>query len=272
VEIARNAPNRMRILLNIGRLGNNPNGRGEFLDGLEPADIDKAREAIARNRNWIVGMKARLSRGIAGDHDMDVLRRAVQVAGPLQLPIMIHMGNTASPLPEILALLRPGDIVTHMYAPNPHGIMDDNGRVLSEVREARRRGIRFDFGNGRTEHWTWDIAQNGLKQGFPPDTISSDLDLAGRTGQAVDLPNVMSKFLLMGMPLHEVIAGVTSSASRAFREFNAYGTLRPGAAADITVLEEMQGSFDFVDNYKNTRTGQRRLIARAVIVGGKRFA
>ena len=270
IEIARHAPNRMRILLNIGRLGNNPNGRAEFLDGLEPADVEKARAAVARNREWIVGMKARLSRGIAGDRDLQVLQRAIQVADPLKIPIMIHMGDTASPLPQILALLRPGDIVSHMYAPTPHGIMDDAGVVLPEVREARRRGIRFDFGNGRTEHWSWDVAQSALRQGFPPDTISSDLDLAGRKEQVLDLPNVLSKFLLMGMPLNQVIACATSNAAKAFREFNPYGTLRPGAVADVTVLEETRGDFEFVDNFRNKRNGSRKLVARAVVVGGRR--
>ncbi len=270
IEIARHAPNRMRILLNIGRLGNNPNGRAEFLDGLEPADVEKARAAVGRNREWIVGIKARLSRGISGDRDLEVLQRAVQAAGPLRIPIMIHMGDTASPLAHILALLRPGDIVSHMYAPTPHGIMDDSGVVLPDVREARRRGIRFDFGNGRTEHWSWDVAQRALKQGFAPDTISSDLDLAGRKEQVLDLPNVLSKFLLMGMPLNQVIACATNDASRAFREFNAYGTLRLGAVADVTVLEEMQGDFEFVDNFKNKRNGSRKLVARAVVVAGKR--
>ena len=136
IAIAQRAPNRMRILLNVGRLGNNPNGRGEFLDGIEPADVDKARAAVEKNRAWIVGIKARLSRSIAADHDLEVLRRAQQVAAPLNIPVMIHIGDTASPLPQILALLRPGDIVTHLYAPT-QGILDSQGRVLPEVRAAR---------------------------------------------------------------------------------------------------------------------------------------
>jgi dihydroorotase len=272
IEVARTAPNRMLILLNIARLGNNPNGRGEFLDNIDPADVEKARAAIEKHREWIVGIKARLSRGIAADRDVEVLRRAVAVAKPFQIPIMIHMGDTASPLPQILALLRPGDIVSHMYAPTPHGIMDSQGKILPEVREARRRGIRFDFGNGLIEHWNWDVAQSGLRQGFPPDTISSDLTPAGHTDQVIDLPNVVSKFLLMGMPLEEAIACVTSNAARSIREFNAYGSLHVGAAADITVLELAQGEFSFVDNYKNVRTGMQRLETRAVIVGGKKVA
>jgi dihydroorotase len=270
IEIARKAPNRMRILLNVARLGNhNPDNIPEFLNGMALADIPKAIAAARRYRNWIVGIKARLSRGIAANHDLEVVRAARQVADPLRIPIMVHIGDTFSPLPAILGLLRPGDIVTHCYAPPPHGIMDNNGRVLEEVRAARRRGVRFDFGNGRTEHWTWDIALSAMKQGFLPDTISSDLNTPGRTDQVIDLPNVMSKFLLMGMPLNDVIARTTVNSARTFREFASSGTLRTGAPADVTVLELKQGSFEFVDNYKDKRSGNQRLSAHAVVAGGK---
>jgi dihydroorotase len=261
-------------LINISRLGNNPNPdparRGEFLDGIELADVAKARSAIQQNRQWVIGMKARLSRNIAANHDLEVLRLAVEAATPSGIPIMIHIGDTASPLPEILKLLRPGDIVTHLYAPPPHGIQDDTGRILPEVRAARRRGIRFDFGNGRTEHWTWAVAQSALAQDFPPDTISTDLEVVGRTEQVFDLPTVMSKFLLLGMPLNQVIACVTSNAARTFREFRNYGSLRKGAVADVTILELTKGNFEFVDNYKGTRMGTQKLVTRGVLVAGKR--
>ncbi len=268
VGIARTA-NRMRIFLNIARLGNAPNGRAEFLDGLEPADIGKCRAAVERNREWIVGIKARLSRGVAKDQDVEVLRRARVVADAVKLPIMIHMGDTASPLPGLLAMLRPGDIVTHLYAPPPHGIMDDKGKILPEVLAARNRGVRFDFGNGRNEHWTWEVAQSALQQGFAPDTISTDLNATSRTEQVFDLPSTMSKFLLLGMPLNQVIACVTANAARSITTFKSYGTLRTGAVADIAVLTLAQGSFDFVDNYKGVRKGTQKLSAHAVVAGGR---
>ncbi len=271
IEIAQKAPNRMRILLNIGRLGNSPNGRGEFLDGMEQGDVAKASAAVKAHRDWIIGLKARLSRGIAADHDLEVLRRAVAVADPLGIPIMIHMGDTAHPLPGILAMLRPGDILTHMYAPTPHGIMDENGRILPEVRQARERGVLFDLGHGLNGHWSWSMAESGLKQDFPPDTISSDLNVPGRTEQVFDLPNVLSKFLLLGMPLNDVLACATSKAARTFRELNEYGSLRTAATADVTVLELAQGSFAFVDNEKTERMGSQKLITRAVVAGGKRI-
>jgi dihydroorotase len=270
IAIARKAPNRLRIFINIARLGNAPAGHGEFLDGIEPADVGKARAAIERNREWIVGIKARLSRAVAGDLDMEVLRRTREVADAMEIPIMIHVGGTASPLPRLVAMLRPGDIVTHFTVPD-QGIMGDDGRVLPEIREARRRGIIFDFGHGLVRHWTWEGVQRILQQDFPPDTISTDVNPVSRTQQVFDLPTVLSKFLLMGMPLNEVIACATGHAARSIPEFKDYGTLRRGAMADITVLEIVKGNFEFVDNYNGRRTSPEKLVARSVVIGGKRM-
>jgi dihydroorotase len=267
IAIGRAAPNRLRVLLNIARLGNDP-VNGEFTGGLEAGDVTKARRAAEANRDWVIGMKARLSKGVTGNRDLDVLKLALQVARPLKLPLMVHIGDTFTPLPQLLALLRAGDIVTHAYVPSV-GILDANGRVLREVREARRRGIRFDFANGLTEHWAWDVAERAMAQDFLPDTISSDLTVAGRTAQVIDLPHVLSKFLLLGMPLPDVLARVTMNAARTFRQLNALGTLREGSTADVTVLEMTEGSFEFVDNFKKTRPGTQRLVTRAVLFGGK---
>lgn len=269
VKVVQSAPNRARILLNISRGG--LSGGKELLD-LSKADPVAARSAIERNREWVIGIKARLSRSAAGENDLEALRKARMAADPLRVPIMVHVGNTASPLPAILALLRPGDIVTHMYAPAPHGMLDDNGRVLVEVREARRRGVLFDFGSGRTEHWTWDVAERALAQDFAPDTISSDMTLAGRSDQVLNFPNVLSNFLTLGMPVENVIARATANAARAFPEFRDYGTLRVGATADLAVLEVRAGDFGFVDNYKTRRTGRRKLFATTVLVAGKRVS
>jgi dihydroorotase len=268
LKIAQGAPNRVRILLNISGRGL-ADGATELLD-IEKADVPAARRAVERWREWIIGIKARLSRSAAGEHDLEAVRRARQVADPLQVPIMVHVGDTASPLPDILALLRPGDIVTHMYAPPPHGMLDDKGKVLPQVLEARRRGILFDFGNGRTAHWTWDVAERAMQQGFLPDTISSDITGAGLTDQVINLPNVMSKFLLLGMPVDQVIARVTANAARSIPEYKSYGTLRTGAVADIAVFDLREGDFEFADNYKGQRTGHRRLVPYAVVMGGKR--
>jgi dihydroorotase len=268
LKIAQSAPNRVRILLNISGRGL-ADGATELLD-IEKANVPAARRAIENSRDWIIGIKARLSRSAAGEHDLEAVRRARQVADPLKIPIMVHVGDTAAPLPEILALRRPGDIVTHMYAPPPHGIMDDKNKILPQVLEARRRGILFDFGNGRTAHWTWDVAERAMQQGFLPDTISSDSTGAGLTDQVINFPNVLSKFLVLGMPVDQVIARATANAAHAIPQYKSYGTLRTGAIADVAVLDLKEGDFEFVDNYKGQRIGHRKLIPYAVVMGGKK--
>jgi len=234
------------------------------------ADVTLARDAILRHRDVIVGVKARLSRNVAGEHDLEALRRAQEITRPLGLPVMIHVGQTFSTMPQLLALLKPGDIVTHVYAPPPNSIFDGKGGVLPEVLAARKRGIRFDIGNGRLGHFTWETMAEGVKAGFLPDTVSSDWTDAGRAEQVVDFPNVMSKLLMLGVPLPQVIAMATSNAAAAFPAFKGLGTLRVGAPADVSVLELREGSFDFVDNYGGKRTGRQRLFPRATIMAGKR--
>jgi dihydroorotase len=265
VAAAASAPNRGRFLINISRTGVAPGG--ELMD-LSNADVGLARGAIGRHRDFIVGVKARLSNNVAGTNDLEALRRAQAAAG--HLPVMIHIGQSYSPMRAILALLKRGDIVTHMYAPAPNSIFDDNGRVLPEVLAARRRGIWFDFGNGVADHFNWETVERGMKQGFVPDTFSTDWNAMSRTTGVVDFPNVMSKFLMFGMPLDQVIARATIAAARVFPAFNDFGTLEVGAPGDVAVLELKEGNFEFLDNYKGTRTGHQRLFPIATVVGGKK--
>src|SRR5579864_720510 len=269
IAVAKSAPQQCRVLINIGRAGILP--EGDTMD-LSHADVSAAREAIGRNRDMIAGVKARLSRDVAGANDFEVLRRAQEVASSFNLPVMIHMGQTVSPLPRLIALLKPGDVVTHMFAPPPNSIIDDSGHILPEVMAARRRGVWFDLGNGRAGHLRWDIADSVLKAGFLPDTFSTDWTPEGRAAGVIDFENVMSKFLMLGMLLDQVIACATSTASRTFPVFRGRGTLKVGAPADVAVLELREGTFEFVDNFENKRSGRQRLFPSATVLAGKRVA
>jgi dihydroorotase len=269
IAVAKAAPQQCRVLINIGRGGILP--EGDTMD-INRADVAAAREAIGRNRDMIVGVKARLSRDVAGPNDFEVLKRAQEVASSFHLPVMIHMGQTISPLPKLLALLKSGDVVTHMFAPPPNSIIDDDGHILPEVMAARRRGVKFDLGNGRTGHLRWDMAERVLQAGFLPDTFSTDWTPEARTAQVIDFPNVMSKFLMLGMPMDQVIACATVNPSRIFPVFHNRGTLKVGAPADVAVLELKEGSFEFEDNFKNNRTGRQRLFPSATVLAGKRVA
>jgi len=267
VSVAKSAPQQGRVLINIGRAGILP--EGDTMD-IKRADVAAARDAIGRNRDIVVGVKARLSRDVAGDHDYEVLQRAQEVASSFNLPVMIHMGQTMSPLSKLFPLLKQGDIVTHMFAPPPNSIIDDAGHILPEVAAARRRGVWFDVGNGRTGHLRWDTADQIVKAGFLPDTFSTDWTPEGRSAGVIDFPNVMSKFLMLGMPLDQVIARATTNPARVFKVFAGRGTLSVGAPADIAVLELRDGAFEFVDNYQNKRNGRQRLFPAGTVLGGMR--
>ena len=269
IAVARSAPQPGRVLINIGRAGILPDG--DTMD-LARADVDAARNAIANNREFIVGVKARLSREVAGANDYEVLRRAQEVATAFGLPVMIHMGQTISPLPRLLDLLKRGDIVTHMFAPPPNSIVDDTGHILPAVLAARRRGVWFDVGNGQTGHMRWDTVGTIMKTGFWPDTFSTDWSTNSRQTGVIDLPNCMSKLFGYGMTLDEAIARATVNPARIFPLFNDRGTLNVGAPADVAVLELRDGNFEFLDNFKNTITGRQRLFPSATVLAGKRIS
>ena len=267
IAVARTSPQQGRVLINIGRAGILP--EGDTMD-LARADVAAAKDAIAKNRDFIVGVKARLSRDVAGPNDVEVMKRTQEVASAFNLPVMIHMGQTISPLPAIVNQLKRGDIVTHMFAPPPNSIIDDNGHILPEVLAARRRGVWFDVGNGMTGHMRWDTVRAIMQTGFWPDSFSTDWNVNAHMTGVIDLPNCMSKFLGLGMSVDQVIARATVNPSRMFTLFNDRGTLNVGAPADVAMLELRDGNFDFLDNFENKIQGKQRLFPSGTVLAGKR--
>jgi dihydroorotase len=243
---------------------------GELMD-INRANVTLVRGAIARNRDVVVGVKARLSEDVAGANDLEGLRRAQEAATSFNLPVMIHIGQSVSPMRAILPLLKRGDIVTHMYAPPPSSILDDQGRLIPDVAAARRRGVIFDFGNGNIGHFNWDMVERATKQGFWPDTLSTDWTTTSRTTGVIDFPNVMSKLLMFGMPLSQVVACATTNAAKVFDSFSDRGTLNVGAPADVAIMELREGNFEFLDNYQGKRIGRQRLFPVATVLNGKRI-
>src|SRR3954464_8108742 len=132
--VARSSPQIGRLLVNISRKGV-MSGEGELHD-INFANVALARGAIARHRDVVVGMKVRMSNDVADVNDLECLRRAQEAAAPYNLPVMIHVGQNYSPMRSILPLLKRGDVVTHMYAPPPNRILDDQGRLIPDVSAA----------------------------------------------------------------------------------------------------------------------------------------
>jgi dihydroorotase len=267
--VLRGGPQIGRALVNIAtRTGFTG---GELMD-INRANVSLVRGAIARHRDIVIGVKARLSQDVAGTNDLEGLRRAQEAATSFNLPVMIHIGQSVSPMRAILPLLKRGDIVTHMYAPPPNSILDEQGRLIPEVAAARRRGVIFDFGNGVSGHFNWDMVERATKQGFWPDTLSTDWNAMSRTTGVIDFPNVMSKLLMFGMTLAQVVACATTNAAKVFDAFSDRGTLNIGAPADVAIMELREGSFEFLDNYEGRRDGRQRLFPIATVLNGKRVA
>lgn len=267
VANARAAPQPARILINIGRQG--VIGEGDTAD-LSLADVEACKAAIASNLDYVVGVKARLTAGVTAN-DREVLRRAQEAASYFNLPVMIHMGQSDSPMGELVQLLKPGDIVTHMFAPPPNAIVDAQGRIYPEILEARRRGIWFDIANGRIDHLRWDTFDAIMAAGFWPDTTSTDGFVNSRSVPGVqDLPNILSKLLnFSDMSLSEVVATATVNAAKVFPFLRGKGTLNVGADADVAVLELREGEFEFLDNYEGVRVGSERLFPFEAVFGGR---
>ena len=204
VAVAKAAPNRVRILLNLSKIGLGTDA--ELMD-IANADVDAARKAIERHRDVIVGVKARLSDTVVGKNDLEAVRRARAAVEPFGLPVMLHVGQTVSPLPAILALLKPGDIVTHIYAPPPNSIFDAARRDLPRGAggaEARHL-VRHRQRPRRAHHLADGRGRHRRRTSCPtPSRPTGPTRAAPRTWWT--FPNVLSKFLMLGVPLDRVLA------------------------------------------------------------------
>jgi dihydroorotase len=242
---------------------------------LRYANVKLAVQTVERNRDVILGVKVRLSRTVVGDHDLAALRLAREAAEAAHLPLMVHVGDTASTLPGILRELRPADVVTHVFHGWPQGILDERGRVLPEVRRAVASGVRLDVGHGRNS-FSWRVAEAALAQGILPDTISSDLHQFNVAGPVFDLATTLSKFLHLGMTVEQVVERSTTNAARLFRFPHHPGTLRLGAAADIAIFRMIEGDFETADSpvdaaAPETRHLRRKLLPVATIKDGRLY-
>lgn len=270
--IIERAATRIRALLHVVSIGMVAGGTANMgeLEDLRYCVPKLAVETANQNRDLIVGFKIRFSEHYTGPNDLEGMKRARAAADETGLPIMIHIGGSYTPLKEFLALMKKGDVVTHSFNGHPPGLLDAGGKLTPEVMEARGRGVLFDVGHGAGS-FSFAVMEKCLGQGFSPDTISSDLYSANINGPVYDQLTTLSKFLALGMSLHNVIARATVNAARVFNFGAEIGTLKPGAEADVSVLELKDGEFTFTDSEGKTRTGRQKLEAVTTVKGGKVF-
>ncbi|HZQ08586.1 MAG TPA: amidohydrolase/deacetylase family metallohydrolase [Anaerolineae bacterium] len=269
VEVSRT---RILAYLNLSMIGMITEWPPGELEQILYADTDFALKTLEANRDLLLGIKLRLDRHAAGANGREALTRGRAVSDAAGLPLMIHIGDTTPPLPEILAETCAGDVITHCFHDKEGGILDATGQVLPEVRAAAERGVYFDVGHGRGS-FSFQVARQAMEQEFLPATISSDLHSHNYRGPVFDLATTMSKFLYLGLTLSEVIEKTTVTPARSIRMENQLGTLRPGACADVTLLELREGAFPLTDSGvmdgRQSVTADRVLVPAGVIRNGK---
>jgi len=264
-QVIDRAETRVLAMLNI--VGSGMKG-GPVEQNLSDMDAKLTAMRAAEFPGIVVGVKVAHYRGA----EWDPVDRAVAAGELAGIPVMVDFGGRQPPLSLedlLLTHLRPGDILTHTYAQvdGRIPIVDEAGTLRPYVRKARERGIVFDVGHGAGS-FVFRQARPAMEQGFPPDTISTDLHRASMNAGMKDILNVMSKLLSLGMPLEDAVRAATSSAARAIRRDD-IGHLAVGAGADIAVLSVREGEFGFVDVGGERIEGNTKLECELTIRAGK---
>ena len=239
-------------------------GESEEMRLMAPIEAVKVADA---NRDVIVGIKVRVGRGSSGIHGVAPLDIALQAANEVGMPLMCHIDFPPPSYEEVVARLRPGDVLTHAFRPFPNAPMDHQGKVKRVVEEARGRGVKFDIGHGKGS-FAFKTARAMLANGFYPDTISSDVHVICIDGPAYDQVTTLSKFLCMGMPLNDVIAASTVNAAMTLQRPE-LGSFRPGCVGDATILAIRDGQFDYEDVVGEHMTGDKKIFSEGVVLKGR---
>jgi dihydroorotase len=255
---------RTRVLAFLNIVGSGMRGPA-YEQNLADMEAAPTAEMALRHPGLVVGIKTAHYEG----PEWAPVERAVEAGTKANIPVMVDFGanRTERPLAELVTRkLRPGDIYTHVYS-GLRGEQDPSGHVNPGLLEGRKRGVIFDVGHGGGS-FAWRIAVPAIKEGFLPDSLSTDLHIGSMNTGMKDLLNVMSKFLAMGLPLEDVVRRSTWNPAREIKH-EELGHLSVGAIADVTVLRLENGSFGFVDSFGARLKGTQKLTCEMTLREGK---
>lgn len=254
-----------RVLAWINIVGRGMGGRKTVEQDVSDMEPGPTAEMARKYSDIVVGIKIAHYAG----PEWVAVERALEAGKLAGLPVMVDFATFRPERPFqdlVLKKLRPGDIYTHAYlAAVP--MLDGEGRLLPYLFEARRRGVIFDVGHGGGS-FSWRQAVPAVRQGFMPDSISTDLHVDSMNAGMKDMTNLMSKFLNLGMSLEDVIRRSTWNPAREIRH-EELGHLTPGAVADVAVLRLLEGDFGFLDAHGRRRRGKQKLIAELTLKDGR---
>jgi dihydroorotase len=267
------------------------------LYGPHGIDVDGTVKAVLANRDLVKGIKAHAEIGGFSRWGMEAFRLSKEISRQVKLPLYIHFGQLwALPeggetrvdpdriLPDVLDLLEPGDVLAHPFTRHPGGFVGQDGRVHPVVREAVARGLKIDVGYG--SHFSFAMAKKVLEAGILPDTLGADMhgyntrlpsdaaaDEAHMFAGAANfsLTSAMTGLLACGVPLEKLVPMVTCNAAAMLGLADEIGMLRPGAAADVSVLADERGRWVLRDNEGTEIVAERLLHPLFCLRAGRRF-
>jgi dihydroorotase len=223
---------------------------------------------IARdNPDLVRGIKVRIGANTSGVNGIAPLYYAVDVAERAGLPVMCHIDRPPPRYEDVLAILRPGDTLTHCFKPFPNAPIHADGRVKEACWAARQRGVIFDIGHGKGS-FDFNVARAMLEGGFAPDVISSDVHVLCIDGPAYDNMETMSKFLVLGMKLEDIVRAVTATPANLLKRPD-LADLAVGTTGDATIMRIEEGDYVFTDVLGQKLQGGKRFALDSMVVGGK---
>lgn len=263
-NVIKKSVTRVYCLINIAYTGlEKP--RYEIAD-LNNINIDSLKTVVEKNRNYIKGIKARASASTVGELGIIPIKIAKRTAAELGLPLVVHIGNYPPKIEEVLSVMDKGDIITHCFHGKPNGIMDENGLIRKEVRDAKERGVLFDVGHG-TSSFNSNIARKAMKQGFLPDIISTDIYRDNYKGPVYSLITTVNKLIALGMSIEECVSRVTTSPAKTFN-LDGLGVIREGAKGDLTIFDIIEEPIELKDSDGNIFSGEEYIKAKYAVIDG----
>ncbi len=238
-------------------------------------DLESTLKIAREHKGLIKGIKARMVSPALEIFGMEMPRLAKRAARESGLPLMVHIGDTTkrydpNVIRELLPLLEPGDIVTHLFTANPGGVLDTNGKLVPEAKELAARGVWLDTAHGRM-NFGFNVGRRVLDQGLTPHCISTDLTIPGRANTVHSMVEIMARFLGMGFTLEQVVAMSTVNPARAIGEVNRLGSLAVGRQADISVLEVRDGRWVVYDTLRDSMKIDKTVVPVLTVKRGRVF-
>jgi dihydroorotase len=238
-------------------------------------DLESTLRVAREHRGLIKGIKARMVSPALEIFGMEMPRLAKRAARESGVPLMVHIGDTTkrydpNVIRELLPLLEPGDIVTHLFTANPGGVLDTNGKLVPEAKELAARGVWLDTAHGRM-NFGFNVGRRVLDQGLTPHCISTDLTIPGRANTVHSMVEIMARFLGMGFTLEQVIAMSTVNPARAIGEAGRLGSLQIERQADISVLEVRDGRWVVYDTLRDSMKIDKTVVPVLTVKRGRVF-